>query len=83
MKTLILTVLILLSFPALALRCGNDLIAIGDPYYKVITTCKIDYEYQVHNVEADIKKLYYKESGMNYELILIDGNLAEINQSIF
>lgn len=65
-----------LSSNAFALRCGNELINLGDPLYKVQQNCKIISEYRVKNQNADILKLYIDDgAGAIYQLIFIDGVL--------
>ena len=83
MKTLPIAILAAISFNAFALRCGNELIEIGDPIYKVEQTCESSGEYRVNNLNADILKVYVKEGGATNELIFIDGDLNEINFSRF
>lgn len=80
MRTLIAFLLIGLSLPAMALRCGNSIVSEGDSYYKIIKNCTIEHEYVVNNAMADIKKLYINNHGMVYELVVIDGKLNAINR---
>lgn len=73
-----LAVLACLSFPSHALRCGTQIVDVGASTQKVEEICNVDSSYQVQNVTADVKKVYMKKDGMNYEMVFVDGELQEI-----
>lgn len=73
-------VIIALHVPyAYALRCGDKIISEGDSAYKISQHCDVEAAYRVQNDNADIQKVYMKQNGMVRELIIIDGELREVN----
>ena len=69
------------AFAFAGVRCGNHLVNVGDSYYQIKSTCNIEYEWGSKNTNIDMRKLYFKDGGMTYELIVIDGVLSEINMN--
>ncbi len=80
-KIMIAASMMLMLSTANALRCGNELIDVGDPVYKVEVNCTIAYKYRVVNTQADIVKYYVKMSGTTYTIIVVDGVVTGVTES--
>lgn len=64
-----------------ALRCNGQIIDEGSSYHEVMKNCDSEFEYEVNNQNADIKKVYIEQGGATNEVIIIDGEVKEINWS--
>lgn len=70
--------LVLMASKSFALRCGNEIIDVGDSIHQVQRLCTVETEYHVQNVTADITLLYFTQNGMHYTLKFIDGVLVGV-----
>lgn len=61
-----------------ALRCGTQIIDVGDSGGKVERSCPVSDTYRVENVTADVNKVYVDQNGMTYEVIVVDGKVQSI-----
>lgn len=77
MKYIIMGVLLALTSTSYALRCGNDLIYVGDSY-RDVQSCNIVDEYQVQSDISDIRLVYIKKAGMTYIITVVDGRVNDI-----
>lgn len=75
-KIITAIILLMISVPSYALRCGGKIITEGDPLHKVEQHCNSRYSYTVNNVVTDEKYVYVGKE----ELHIIDGHVQEINR---